>query len=279
MRRAKQPLRPTEASGRLTVPSSAWYGSSEQGLRGHLTASCACATMAAGFGWEWMRMRRNDSTQRCRRLKIVQPMRSAAILPPPLPPPCTNFQNREAEKQLSAPADRPVRDPAHAVAFTTAVAIGGVGSVHRRTGMRTAPALPGDRNRPGSPRGTDSRQDPPTALPAIQTRCFAAHCPAWRCDAGPDVGRAVGVCVMGHTRIPTGSRDASRYRRPGCGLPPASSRLDTRPARTPVNASAPPSRAAAHDSGPPWVATTTLPVLPALQEVQMILKEPYARAA
>ena len=154
---SEQPLRPTEASGRLTVHSSAWYGSSEQGLRGHLTAGCACATMAAGFGWEWMRMRRNDSTQRCRRLKIAQPMRSAAILPPlspppppcTLPPPCTNFQNREAEKQLSAPADRPVRDPAHAVAFTTAVAIGGVGSVHRRTGMRTAP------------------------------------CPAWRCDAGP----------------------------------------------------------------------------------------------
>src|SRR5207249_3816250 len=51
-----------------------------------------------------------------------------------------------------------------------------------------------------------------------------------------------------------------RWRRPGCGLPPtptasasrreALSRLNTRPARTPVNAS----RTAAHDSGPVWVA-------------------------
>jgi hypothetical protein len=49
------------------------------------------------------------------------------------------------------------------------------------------------------------------------------------------------------------------------------SRLHTRPARTPVNASPPPSRAEAHDSGPMWLATPssydsfihyTLPVLP-----------------
>ena len=33
------------------------------------------------------------------------------------------------------------------------------------------------------------------------------------------------------------------------------SRLNTRPARSPVNASTPPSRAAPHDSGPMWVAT------------------------
>ena len=81
-----------------------------------------------------------------------------------------------------------------------------------------------------------------------------------------------------------GSRGALRYRRPECGLPrpptasaPRSnllSRLDTRPARTPVNASPPPSRATAHDSGPPWVATTTLPVFAGAQEVKMILKEP-----
>jgi hypothetical protein len=36
------------------------------------------------------------------------------------------------------------------------------------------------------------------------------------------------------------------------------SRLDTRPARTPVNASATPSRAAPHDSGPVWLATPSL---------------------
>ena len=68
----------------------------------------------------------------------------------------------------------------------------------------------------------------------------------------------LGVCDR------AGSRDASRYRRPTCGLPhpptasaPHSncrSRLDTRPARTPVNASPPLLRATAHDSGPPWVA-------------------------
>jgi len=56
-----------------------------------------------------------------------------------------------------------------------------------------------------------------------------------------------------------------RYRRPGCGLPRTStasasrsevlSRLNTRPAPSPVNASRPPLRAPAHDSGPVWVAT------------------------
>jgi hypothetical protein len=58
-----------------------------------------------------------------------------------------------------------------------------------------------------------------------------------------------------------GLRGVSRYRRPRCGLPLPStasasrrnllSRLNTRPARPPVNAS----RTAAHDSGPVWVAT------------------------
>ena len=47
----------------------------------------------------------------------------------------------------------------------------------------------------------------------------------------------------------------------------ASSRLDTRPARTPVNASPPPSRAAAHDSGPPWVASDNLAGFSGAQEV------------
>src|SRR5206468_3094481 len=56
----------------------------------------------------------------------------------------------------------------------------------------------------------------------------------------------------------------SRYRRPGCGLPLTStasasrskvlSRLNTRPAPSPVNASRPSSRTVAHDSGPVWVA-------------------------
>ena len=84
-------------------------------------------------------------------------------------------QHFRTEKQLTARADRPVRDPAHAVAFTTAVAVGGAGSVHRRTGMRAARALPGDSGRPGSPPATDCRQNPPPASPVNQTRCFADH--------------------------------------------------------------------------------------------------------
>src|SRR6266571_2591695 len=61
-----------------------------------------------------------------------------------------------------------------------------------------------------------------------------------------------------------GSRRISRYRCAGWGLPllPTASaprrkflsRLITRPARAPVNASTPPSRAAPHDSGSVWVA-------------------------
>ena len=113
----------------------------------------------------------------------------------PLYPPCTSPTHT-----ITARADHPVRDPAHAVAFTTAAAIGGAGSVHRRTGMRTARALPGHRNRPGSPRATDCRQNPPPASPVNHTRCSADHRPAWRWDAGPDVRRAVGVCMMGRAR-------------------------------------------------------------------------------
>jgi len=56
----------------------------------------------------------------------------------------------------------------------------------------------------------------------------------------------------------------SRSRRAGCGLPPSStasasrrsflSRLNTRPARSPVNASRRSSQTATHDSGPVWAA-------------------------
>ena len=72
-----------------------------------------------------------------------------------------------------------------------------------------------------------------------------------------------------------GSRCVSRWRPTECGLPPlltASaprrdhpgrggirlSRLDTRPVRSPVNASPPPLRASAHDSGSAWVAGPSL---------------------
>jgi hypothetical protein len=63
-----------------------------------------------------------------------------------------------------------------------------------------------------------------------------------------------------------GLRSTSRYRCAGWSLPlsPTASasrskkltRLNTRPARSLVNASTPPSRAAPHDSGPMWVATS-----------------------
>ncbi len=65
-----------------------------------------------------------------------------------------------------------------------------------------------------------------------------------------------------------GLESASRFRRIRCCLPllltaSASrrnllSRLNTRPAPSPVNASTPPSRAAPHDSGPVWVANPSL---------------------
>ena len=118
-------------------------------------------------------MKRHDNSQRSSRLAVTQPMY----------PPLTS----RTEKQLTARADRPLRDPAHTVAFTTAVAIGGARSVHRRTGMLGARVLPGDRNRPGSPPATDCAQNPPPALAAIQTHCCSDHRHAWRCNADPDV--------------------------------------------------------------------------------------------
>ena len=73
-------------------------------------------------------------------------------------------------------------------------------------------------------------------------------------------------CVLGVSDR-AGSSRVSRLRRDRCGLPPVSttsaprtwnpliSRLNTRPAHSPVNASPPTSRSTAHDSGSVWVAT------------------------
>ena len=150
-----------------------------------------------------MRMKRNDDSQRGDRLapQDRRPRRRSWPIPPirsdlvgeadklltvtqPVHPTPLLFRT---ENQLTAPADCLVRQPAHTVAFTTAVAIRGAGSVHRRTGMQTALALPVDSRRRGSPPATDCQQNPPPALPAIQTRCCADHRPAWRCDAGHPV--------------------------------------------------------------------------------------------
>ena len=83
--------------------------------------------------------------------------------------------------------------------------------------------------------------------------------------------REVLRCVRGEARPPLGALDhagcgrRSRCRGDRCCLPsvgttsaPRSirfSRLNTRPAPAPVNASPPPSRAATHDSEPTWLAT------------------------
>ena len=83
-----------------------------------------------------------------------------------------------------------------------------------------------------------------------------------------------------------GPRRISRYRCAACGLPPSPtasaprrrllSRLNTRPARTPVNASPLPLRTTTHDSGPLWAANpstydsfihNTSPVYPGAQEI------------
>ena len=66
--------------------------------------------------------------------------------------------------------------------------------------MRAAHAVVGDRDRAGSPPATNCAQNPPPASPVNHPRCFAGHRRAWRCDAGPDVRRAVGVCMMGRAR-------------------------------------------------------------------------------
>ena len=77
---------------------------------------------------------------------------------------------RSSRSAVTQPMYRPLRHPAHTVAFTTAVGLGGASSVHRRTGMQTARALPVDRNRPGSPPATDCQQNPPPASPVNHAR-------------------------------------------------------------------------------------------------------------
>ena len=119
-------------------------------------------------------MKRHDDApgwrKRSDRFAVTRPVHHT---PPPL------FQT---EKQLTAPADRPLRAPAHAVAFSTGVAAG-----YDCTG-------------PGSPPLNSPSQNRPPTSPAKHIRCSADHRPAWRCDAGPDVRRAVGVCMMGRAR-------------------------------------------------------------------------------
>ena len=134
---------------------------------------------------------------------------------------------------LASPADRPVRAPRARRRLHHRRSYPWRRPVHRRTGMQTPAPFPVTRAAPDRrPRLTAGK---PTAGVAGHSHSLLRQPPPR-------------VAARGRCR---GSR---------CGLPPASSRLDTRPARAPVNASPPPLRVAAHDSGPPWVATTALPV-------------------
>ena len=101
-----------------------------------------------------MPMRCHDNSQCSDRSPVSQPVHI---------PPRGNRALCRTERQLAGRADRPLRDPAHAVPFTTAVAIGGAGSVYCGTGMRTAGTLLVDSGRATSPTATDSRQDPSPA--------------------------------------------------------------------------------------------------------------------
>ena len=128
-------------------------------------------------------MKHHADSQRSDRLAVMQPVR----------PPARRLTFR-TKKQLTAPADRRLRAAAGAFVVSTGVA---AGYVRRRLSPRS---FTDHRNRPGSSRATDCRQNPPPALPAIRTRCLADHRPVWRCAAGADVHRADGACTMGRAR-------------------------------------------------------------------------------
>jgi len=132
---------------------------------------------------------------------------------------------------------------------------------------------------------------PPPPPPRIAPPCSAASPVLWGCPTSHP--RASATCVRrllaavwavrlpdgnGISRFPckmclcmlgvsdrAGSACLSRWRGSRCGFPHPStasapeseliSRLNTRPALPPVNASPPSSRTPTHDSGPVWVAT------------------------
>jgi hypothetical protein len=89
----------------------------------------------------------------------------------------------------------------------------------------------------------------------VSDRARSGHTLRWRCTR----------CCLPLSSTASASRSTCRLRSGAC-----ISRLNTRPGRSPVNASTPPSRAAPHDSGPLWFAIpstyetfihNTLPVL------------------
>ena len=118
------------------------------------------------------------------------------------------------------------------------------------------------------------------------SRCGLPRCRG-RTSAGHPGSRARCFRACAGSLTARGSGASGDRRRVGCGLPlpptasaPRSkflSRLNTRPARTPVNTSPTPLRTAAHDLGPLWTASPstydsfihyTLPVYPGAQETK-----------
>ena len=202
-------------------------------------------------GIERMPTKRHDDTQRSGRLTVKQPVRRVSPAKsirrtdrPRLSRPTATLRPAGIGNWIAAPGARVAGSPAHGArcfanrrlaARTTAVAVGGAGSVHRRTGMKTARALPGDRNGAESPRPNSPSQNRPPTSPVNHIRCSAdqrPHRPARRCDAGPDVRRAVGVYMMGracaarrapHTTASTQTRPYSAsiaeiYGKRGCKM-------------------------------------------------------------
>ena len=140
------------------------------------------------------------------------------------PPP----RNSLYDRPLTAPADRPARAPVHA----GATAIRGAGSVHRE---------PACRRRSPSRVTRDAPHRRPRLSPGKPTAGVAGHSHSPLRQPPPHVV-AIGTC-----------------RGPRCGLPPASSAARSPPGTGVGRRFTPPLRAAAHDSGPPYAATTTLP--------------------
>ena len=106
------------------------------------------------------------------------------------------------EKQPTAPADRPVRAAAGAFAVSMGVAarhVAPAGSLAAPAWRAPSP-LPATSNGPGSRHPNSPSQNRPPALPVNYIRRSADHRRAWRCEAGADVRRAVGVSIMGCAR-------------------------------------------------------------------------------
>ena len=182
-------------------------------------------------GWllwiERMQLTRGD-TQHCHRLAPQDRRPRGRPEGPrsgwPIPPVRSDLVG-EADKLLAA--TQPARGAAAgAFAVSTGVA---AGYVERRL---SPGSFTDHRNGSGSAPATDYRQSPPAVLPAMQTRRFADHHPVWRCEAGADVRRADGACMMGSARAarsaphntastqtsPYSASIAEIYRRRGCKL-------------------------------------------------------------